>query len=255
MDFDDPPARGGGRTPGEVIDIMSTIASRLGEGVRAPDSGFGHDTGAGPAGAPARTEAPPQPAAVPASTRSMSLAPLGIAALDEPLRTLTDGLALFGRAINDAAAQHVQALARHVDDLARRAADANAAATAAQGGVRDVAQRVQGAEATAADAAQQAREARGHLQEITRLLTEHASHADRIDAAFAAHTERLARLEAGAETGAMKIAGLIAANGALRQRAGRLRTFVILAFLALAALAAWTFWPEVTKVVALLPMH
>jgi hypothetical protein len=250
MDFDDPPARGGGRTPGEVIDIMSTIASRLGEGVRAPDSGFGHDTGAGPAGAPARTEVP-----APASTRSTSLAPLGVAALDEPLRTLTDGLALFGRAINDAAAQHVQALAGHVDDLARRAADANAAAVAAQGGVRDMAQRVQGAEATAADAAQQAREARGHLQEITRLLTEHASHADRIDAAFAAHTERLARLEAGAETGAMKIAGLIAANGALRQRAGRLRTFVILAFLALAALAAWTFWPEVTKVVALLPMR
>ena len=250
MDFDDPPHRAGGRTPGEVIDIMSTIASRLGEGVRAPD------TGAGQAGAPARTEAPTQPPPVPANTPPTSLALLGAGpALDEPLRTLTDGLALFGRAINDAAAQHVQALARHVDDLARRAADANAAAVAAQGGVRDVAQRVQGAETTAADAAQQAREARGHLQEITRLLTEHASHADRIDAEFAAHTERLARLEAGAESGAIKIAGLVAANGALRQRAVRLRTSVILAFLALAALAAWTFWPAVTKVAALLPMH
>jgi hypothetical protein len=249
MDFDDPPHRAGGRTPGEVIDIMSTIASRLGEGVRAPDAGFGHDTDAGPAGAPARTEASAPASAAPANPRPTSLALLGAGpALDGPLRTLTDGLALFGRAINDAAAQHVQALANHVDDLVRRIADAEAA-------VREVAQRVQGAEVTATDAAQQAREARGHLQEITRLLTEHASHADRIDAAFAAHAERLARLEAGAESGAMKIAGLVAANGALRQRAGRLRTSVILAFLALAALAAWTFWPEVTKVVALLPGH
>src|SRR6202011_5630406 len=68
MDTEDPPrGGGGGRTPGEVIDIMSSIAARLGDSVREPDPG--RDSGAGPAPAPARADAAAEPPGVPATIR------------------------------------------------------------------------------------------------------------------------------------------------------------------------------------------
>jgi len=228
MDTEDPPhGGGGGRTPGEVIDIMSSIAARLGDSVRDSDTG--------PAPAPVRADAPAEPPAVPATIRPAALVPSDAGpALDAPLRTLMDGFAMWGRAVHDAAGQHVQALARNVDDLARKADGAEAA-------VRDLARRAQGAEVTAADAGREAREAHGRLAEVGRLLAEHAEH--------------LARLEAGAEADAAQIAGLRAANAKLASRLAWRTGLAAMALVAIVAAALWLKWPAVVDIVAVLSRH
>jgi hypothetical protein len=200
--------------------------------------------------------APSEPAAAPP-------AELGDAkALDGPLQNLTDGFALWGRAMHDAVVQQIGRFAGDVAAAADRAARAEASAAAAHAAVANVPEQVHGAVSTAGEATRAAREATGQLAEVLHNLAQHAGGIGRLSAALDERTVRLAALEAGAmalaaevttlkqENAGLKreIAGLAAGNRRLNRRADRLRTRVVAVFvLAAAALIAWAFWPELMR--------
>jgi hypothetical protein len=204
--------------------------------------------------------------AAPADPPAAPPAGLGAAkALDAPLQNLTDGFALWGRAIHDAVVRQIGRFAGDVAAAADKAARAEASAAAAHAAVAHVPEHVRGAVATAGEATRAAREASGQLAEILHNLAQHASGIGRLSAALDERTARLAALEAGAaalaaEVAMLKqqnaglkqeIAGLAAGNRRLNRRADRLRTRVVAAFvLTVAGVVGWVFWPELVRHVA-----
>jgi len=169
-------------------------------------------------------------------------------ALDAPLRTITDGFTLLGRAINQAVEQHVGRLEHHVGSLADRLDRAETTASSAEAAVHE---RVQGAEdmVRSTAAATQAQ------------LTEQSDQTDRLNLTLADHAERFARLETDAASRAAEIGDLTAEighltaeNTRLATRAGRLTAgLVVVGLIAAAAVAAaWVGWPLGAKVAAAL---
>jgi methyl-accepting chemotaxis protein len=187
--------------PAEVIDLMSSIASKYGEAARAQSSN-GHEGGAG---------------------------------AGDPLAQLTRSLDNWGRTVQ----QDVRGVEQRADAVAHR--------------LEGIQYELHGVKQQADRLDQQAHDVREQARQTLMELGHHATRIDGADAAAQDAAGRLARLEAAVARGNDEVAQLRAAEAILRRRAGRLAASVTVAIVAIVAVAVWVGWPEVTKVVALLP--
>lgn len=176
----------------------------------------------------------------------------------EPLAQLTRSLDAWSRSVQQA----VHGVRERAEAVEHRLEGIQYELHGVKDDVRGVKDDVRGVKEQADGLALRAQESERQLLGIALRLDQQTSRADELARAVAVGAETIGRLDARAAALAGDIAalrqetaGLAAAHGVLQRRAGRLRAAVVLAFLALAGLAAWTAWPEVTRVVALLPMH
>jgi hypothetical protein len=225
----------GGDRP-RVIDLAATYVARMDPG----DDGT--EPPVAPSRAPTLTAAPLAPAAKGA-------------ALETPLRTLTDAFTLWGKAIHDGVEQHISPLMRRIDETAQVAENAERAAAVAQLAVRNVPQRLEAAEATVVEAAGKAHTARGEVAGILndRLpalqdnLERQRGDLGRLDGLFADLADRIERREVEAHAQSVELARQRAATAALAAKLRHRTVAGVVAVLALTAAAMWLAWPHIAK--------
>jgi hypothetical protein len=211
-----------------------------------------------------RDDATLRPAAPPPAPASAPPLPAAKgAALDTPLRTLTDAFTLWGKAIHDGVEQHIAPIMRRIDDTARVAENAERAASLAQLAVRNVPQRLDAAEATVVEAAGKAHTARGEVAGILndRLpvlqdgLDRQRNDLGRHDALLADLSARLDRREIEAHSQSVELARLRASTTALAARLRRRTILGMAAVVLLAAAAVWLAWPQIATLAGLAAGH